>query len=62
MQASGAIFVSSLGHTLFHTALPQPAYGYLRVAWWLRRKESLSVNRKRILRVMRERGLLVPSQ
>jgi putative transposase len=35
------------------------AYGYRRVAWWLRRKQGLVVNRKRVLRVMRERGLLV---
>lgn len=40
----------------------KPAYGYRRVAWWLRRKESLIVNRKRVLRVMRERGLLVRSR
>jgi hypothetical protein len=33
----------------------KPAYGYRRVAWWLRRKENLPVNRKRVLRVMRER-------
>lgn len=39
----------------------KPAYGYRRVAWWLRRKESLVVNRKRVLRVMRERGLPVRS-
>jgi len=38
------------------------AYGYRRVAWWLRRKEGLPVNRKRVLRVMRERGLLVRSR
>jgi putative transposase len=38
------------------------AYGYRRVAWWLRRKEGLVVNRKRVLRVMRERGLLVRSR
>jgi transposase InsO family protein len=38
------------------------AYGYRRVAWWLRRKENLPVNRKRVLRVMRERGLLVRSR
>ena len=38
------------------------AYGYRRVAWWLRRKEKLPVNRKRVLRVMRERGLLVRSR
>jgi len=31
-------------------------------AWWLRRKENLPVNRKRVLRVMRERGLLAASQ
>jgi len=37
------------------------AYGYRRIAWWLRRKEGLPVNRKRVLRVMRERGLLVRS-
>ncbi len=40
----------------------KPAYGYRRVAWWLRRKEGLAVNRKRVLRVMRERGLLVRSR
>jgi len=38
------------------------AYGYRRITWWLRRKEGLSVNRKRVLRVMRERGLLVRSR
>ena len=38
------------------------AYGYRRVAWWLWRKEGLRVNRKRVLRVMRERGLLVRSR
>ncbi len=37
----------------------KPAYGYRRVAWWLRRKQGLTVNGKRGLRVMRERGLLV---
>jgi putative transposase len=40
----------------------KPAYGYRRVAWWLRRKEGLTVNRKRVLRVMRERGLSVRSR
>jgi putative transposase len=40
----------------------KPAYGYRRVAWWLRRKERLTVNCKRVLRVMRERGLLVRSR
>src|ERR1700740_1520280 len=35
------------------------AYGYRRVTWWLQRKEGLQLNRKRVLRVMRERGLLV---
>lgn len=40
----------------------KPAYGYRRVTWWLRRKEGLMVNRKRVLRVMREQGLLVPSR
>ena len=40
----------------------KPAYGYRRVAWWLQRKEGLGVNRKRVLRVMRERGLLVRSR
>jgi len=38
------------------------AYGYRRVAWWLQRKQGLAVNRKRVLRVMRERGLLVRSR
>lgn len=32
------------------------AYGYRRVTWWLQRKRGLAVNRKRVLRVMRERG------
>ena len=40
----------------------KPAYGYRRVTWWLRRKENLTMNRKRVLRVMRERGLLVRSR
>ena len=38
------------------------AYGYRRVAWWLWRNKGLRVNRKRVLRVMRERGLLVRSR
>ncbi len=38
------------------------AYGYRRVAWWLQRKKGLPVNGKRVLRVMRERGLLVRSR
>jgi hypothetical protein len=38
------------------------AYGYRRVAWWLQRKKGLLVNRKRVLRVMRERGSLVRSR
>ncbi len=37
----------------------KPAYGYRRVAWWMWRKQGLQVNGKRVLRVMRERGLLV---
>ena len=37
----------------------KPAYGYRRVAWWLGRQHGLAVNGKRVLRVMRERGLLV---
>jgi len=37
----------------------KPAYGYRRVAWWLERQHGLVVNGKRVLRVMRERGLLV---
>jgi len=38
------------------------AYGYRRVTWWLQRKKGLPVNQKRVLRVMRERGLLVRSR
>jgi putative transposase len=38
------------------------AYGYRRVAWWLQRKNGLRVNGKRVLRVMRERGLLVAAR
>lgn len=37
----------------------KPVYGYRRVGWWLRRKRGVVVNGKRVLRVMRERGLLV---
>lgn len=37
----------------------KPAYGYRRVAWWLGRQHGLVMNPKRVLRVMRERGLLV---
>lgn len=37
----------------------KPAYGYRRVAWWMWRKQGLQVNGKRVLRVMRERSLLV---
>jgi len=35
------------------------SYGYRRIAWWMQRQEKLCVNRKRVLRVMRERGLLI---
>ena len=35
------------------------AYGYRRVRWWMRRKQGVEINGKRVLRVMRERGLLV---
>jgi putative transposase len=38
------------------------ASGYRRVAWWLRRKQNLAVNCKRVLRVMRERGRVVRSR
>src|SRR6202166_1984943 len=38
------------------------AYGYRRVAWWLQRKKGLPVNRKRVLRGMRGRGVLVRSR
>ena len=38
------------------------AYGNRRVAWGLQGKKGLPVNRKRMLRVMRERGLLVRSR
>lgn len=37
----------------------KPAYGYRRVQWWLERFAGVKLNRKRVLRVMRERGLLV---
>src|SRR6202521_3149970 len=38
------------------------AYGYRRVAWWLQGKKGVPVNRTRVLRVMRDRGLLVRSR
>ena len=37
----------------------KPAYGYRRVQWWLEHVQGIKLNRKRVLRVMRERGLLV---
>jgi putative transposase len=39
----------------------KPVYGYRRVQWWLEHGAEVRVklNRKRVLRVMRERGLLV---
>jgi len=33
------------------------SYGYRRIAWWMQREKQLRVNGKRVLRVMRERGL-----
>jgi putative transposase len=38
------------------------AYGYRRVTWWLQRQKGLLANRKRVLRMMRERGLLPRSR
>jgi hypothetical protein len=35
----------------------KPAYGYRHVTWWMQRKQGRTVNCKRVLRVMRERGL-----
>ena len=37
-------------------------YGYRRVQWWLEQVGGLKLNGKRVLRVMRERGLLVCSR
>jgi len=37
----------------------KPAYRYRRVVWWLGNTQGLVVNGERVLRVMRERGLLV---
>ena len=37
----------------------KPYYGYRRVTLWMRSNTDLRVNRKRVLRVMRERGLLI---
>ena len=39
-----------------------PVFGYRRIAWWMQNIENRIVNRKRVLRVMRERGLLVRSR
>jgi putative transposase len=40
----------------------KPAFGYRRVQWWLDDVGGLRVNRKRVLRVMREHGLLIRSR
>lgn len=40
----------------------KPVYGYRRVQWWLEEVGGLKLNCKRVLRVMRERGLLVRSR
>ncbi|MBZ5703011.1 MAG: IS3 family transposase [Acidobacteriia bacterium] len=40
----------------------KPTFGYRRVTLRLQRQEGLAVNHKRVLRVMRERGLLVLSR
>ena len=64
-QRHGPVFredEDALTRAILRLARQYGRYGYRRVAWWLRRKESLLVNRKRVLRVMRERGLLVRSR
>jgi transposase len=48
----------SLDEVIVEVCGEKPVYGYRRVAWWLGRKRGLVVNGKRVLRVMRERGLL----
>lgn len=40
--------------------LEHPFWGYRRMTAWLNHREGYSVNRKRIHRLMRENGLLVP--
>jgi putative transposase len=40
----------------------KPVFGYRRVQWWLEEMGGLKLNCKRVLRVMRERGLLVRSR
>ena len=40
----------------------KPAYGYRRVRWWMEHAQGARLNGKRVLRVMRERGLLVRSR
>ena len=37
-----------------------PSWGYKRIAAWLRKREHLKANRKRVLRLMKADGLLVP--
>jgi putative transposase len=39
-----------------------PVFGYRRVAWWMKNVLQIVVNGKRVLRVMRERGLLVQAR
>ena len=58
-QPHGSRADRSLDGTIIEACGAKPAYGYRRVAWWMHRKQGLVVNGKRVLRVMRERGLLV---
>ena len=37
-----------------------PSWGYKRIAAWLRRREHMKANHKRVLRLMKADGLLVP--
>jgi len=47
---------------LWELRLGYPFWGYRRMTAWLRYRESLAVNRKRIHRLMREKELFVKQE
>lgn len=58
-QSSSALNTELIAR-LKQLRLSHPFWGYRRMTAWLNHREGYSVNRKRIYRLMRENGLLVP--